>query len=53
MTLLDTSALIDYLVDGAPAGHVEQLLADNDAAVSAICAFELVAGVRSEQHRRQ
>jgi len=56
VTLLDTSALIDHLVDGALAERVEDLLATSSASVSAISVFELLAGVTSEKHvqeRRQ
>ena len=53
MILLDTSALIDYLVDGTLAVQVEDLLADRSAAGSAISVFELLAGVTSEKHLQE
>jgi tRNA(fMet)-specific endonuclease VapC len=53
VTLLDTSALIDFLVDGDKSEAVEQLVSDGRAATSAICAYELVAGVKSPKHRRE
>jgi tRNA(fMet)-specific endonuclease VapC len=48
--LLDTSALIDHLVDGPLADQVEASIADGSAATSAICVFELLAGVNSAKH---
>ncbi len=53
MTLLDTSALIDFLIGGDGSEAVEQLLSDGRAVTSAICAYELVAGVKSPKHRRE
>ncbi len=53
MTLLDTSAIIDYLVDGELAQRVEDLLGSRSAALSAISVFELLAGVKSEKHLRE
>lgn len=53
MTLVDTSALIDYLLDGPVAPEVERLLTTHDAAASAMSAFELLAGVKSSRHRLQ
>ncbi len=50
MTIIDTSALIDYLTDGPMADAVERLIIDADAAVSAITVFELLAGVRNAEH---
>jgi len=53
MTVLDTSALIDFLVDGPLAKRVEHLLAEGSAAVSAISVYELLAGVTSKKHQRE
>lgn len=51
MTLLDTSALIDFLIDGENGGAVERLISEGRAATSAICVYELFAGAKSEEHR--
>ena len=53
MTIIDTGALIDYLVDGSRAADVESCLADGEAAVSAISVYELPAGVSSDRHVAQ
>lgn len=53
--LVDTSALISYL-RGDPTGggpEVRYALSHRQVYVSAICVFELLAGVRSEAHRAQ
>ena len=51
MTLLDTSILIDFLVDEGESERIGRLLGDREAAISAISVFELLAGVRLEKHR--
>jgi tRNA(fMet)-specific endonuclease VapC len=51
VTLIDTSALIEFLIDGEESGTVERLVSEGRAATSAICVYELLAGVKSGKHR--
>lgn len=53
MTLIDTSALIDYLLNRESATHVAELLSAGEGAASAISVFELLAGVKTESHVRE
>lgn len=53
MILLDTSVLIEFLSDGGRADDVEELIVNAKATISAISAYELLAGVRSVAHIEQ
>ncbi len=50
VTLLDTSILIDFLVDESESERIGRLLGDREAAISAISVFELLAGVTLGKH---